>query len=101
MADIRVGDVGTELVVAVVDEDGVAVDVSSATKTIYLRKPGGTVLTKTAVNDTTGVDGLMKYVTVAGDLSDSGTWGIQGRVVSGSNQWSTADSTFVVRKNLA
>jgi hypothetical protein len=101
MADIRVGDVGTELVIPVTDEDGVEVDVSAATKTIYLRKPDGTVLTKTAVNDTTGTDGLMKHVTVSGDLNVAGEWGIQGRVVSGSNQWSTADSTFVVKKNFA
>jgi hypothetical protein len=44
---------------------------------------------------------LMKHVTVSGDLNVAGEWGIQGRVVSGSNQWSTADSTFVVKKNFA
>jgi flavin-dependent dehydrogenase len=101
MADIRVGDAGTELVVVVVDESGAAVDVSSAGKTIYLRKPDGTVLTKTAVNDTTGTNGKMKYVTQAGDLDRAGEWEIEGKVVVGANSWKTAISNFDVGAVLA
>lgn len=101
-ADIHVGDVGTSLVVAVVDEAGDPVDVSAATeRTIYLTRPDGTILTRTAVNDTTGVDGLIRYDTVANatlpvDFSQSGNWTIEGFVDLGAAEWSTAATTFVV-----
>lgn len=103
MADIRVGDVGTVLVVVIVDEAGVAVDVSAATvKTIFLKKPGtgGTVLTKAASLDTTGIDGKIKWTTIAGDLSVPGVWTIQGRVTVGGATWSSDESEFLVKSNL-
>lgn len=103
-AHIHVGDVGTELVVQVVDENAAAVDVSAATSlTIFLKQPGenGSVLTKTAVLDTTGTDGKIKYTTVAGDIGTDGVWTIQGRVTVGGSTWSTAESRFVVKPNLA
>lgn len=104
MASIHYTDIGTELVVAVVDESGVAVDISTATTlTIFLKPPAGAALrTKTGVLDTTGVDGLMKYVTVAGDLDPIGEWVIQGYVVLTSSQkWFTDVSKFVVIGNLS
>lgn len=104
MADIHVGDVGTELVVTVLDEDGDAVDVSAATtKTILLRKPGpaGGVLSKAAAFDATGADGRIKYTTQAGDLDTPGIWSIQGYVVLASGRWHTLTGTFRVRANLA
>jgi hypothetical protein len=91
--EIHVGDVGTALVVEIVewDEDTqayVAVNISAATTlTIYLTRPNGTVLTKTAVLDTSGTDGKMKYTTVSGDLSAAGRWKIQG-YVAGVAGWS-------------
>lgn len=97
-ARIHVGDVGTELVVAVTDQLGADVDLSGASGlTIYLTHPDGTTLAKTAVVDTDGTDGLMKYVTQAGDLSAKGTWKIQG-YVSGAGGWSgsTREGTFEV-----
>lgn len=100
--DIRNGDIGTELVVVVVDEDGAVVDISAATTTqILLRKPDGTVVTQTAVLDTTGTDGKMKYTTVLDDLDTNGIWHIQGYVVlSSSLKWHTAVEEFRVRANL-
>lgn len=96
-ARIHVGDVGTEFVVAVTDEDGSAVNISAAAPMlIFLTKPDGTVLAKTAVLDTTGTNGLMKYVTVAGDLSAPGRWKIQGRVTLGGSRWSTREAAFTV-----
>jgi hypothetical protein len=100
-AEIHKLDTGTALVIAVVDEEGDPVDVSSATKTVYLKKPTGAVLEKAGVNDTTGTDGLMKYVTQSGDLDTLGSWEIQGKVVIGSAEWRTKVGQFVVHPNLA
>jgi hypothetical protein len=106
---IRVGDVGTELVVTVKNEQGVPVDISAAatagTKVIYLTPPGGPTVALPAIFDTTGVDGLMKYVTlpdgtapltVPGTLNKSGTWEIAGWVDIGIPEWSCDPSTFTV-----
>jgi hypothetical protein len=77
----HVGSVGLELVVFAPDQDGDPLDLSGATQLlVYLTRPDGTVLTKTAVLDTDGTDGLFKYVTQSGDLSVKGTWKIQGYV---------------------
>ena len=100
-SEIHVGDIGTELVVEVTDEDGAAVNIAAATsKLIYLTRPlaagGVETLTKTAALDTDGTDGLMKYVTVAGDLSIKGNWKIQGWVAVGGAEWSTRETNFRV-----
>ena len=51
MAVVRKDDKGTVLRLTVKDENGDAIDVSSATtKEIYLRKPDGELKTVTAVN---------------------------------------------------
>lgn len=103
-ADIRQGDIGTELVVEIVDEDGTVIDVSAATtKTIKLKKPGadGTVSEKTAVLDTDGTDGKIVYVTIADDLDTAGRWKIQGYVVLGSNKWHSQEAEFLVKSNLS
>lgn len=109
MPAIHVGDVGTELVVAVVDETGAVVDISSCvaagTKLIYLTPPGGPTAVLQAVFDTNGVNGLMKYVTIAdvsnpttvpGTLSKSGTWKIEGWVDLGTPEWSCDELSFEV-----
>ena len=97
-AEFHVGDVGSQLVVVVVDQDDVVVDISGATqKTIYITKPDGTVLTKTASFDTDGTDGALLYSTLAGDFSVKGTYRIQGYVAgAGVFTGSTRESTFLV-----
>lgn len=71
-------DVGTILTITVVDDDGVAVDISGATsKQIVFLKPDETVVTKTAVFVSDGSDGKIKYTTIAGDLDIVGLWHIQ------------------------
>ena len=103
---VHVGDVGTELVCEIVEYDettgaDVAVDVSGATElTIYLTKPNGTVLTKTASLDTDGLDGKIVYATISGDLSVAGTWRIQA-YVAGVGGWSgsSREASFVVKSS--
>lgn len=103
--DIHKNDVGTELVVAFVDEEGEVIDISTADpKQIILRKPGGTVVTLDGVFDTDGTDGLLKYTTAQDgddyDLDRAGTWEIQGYAVIGSAKWRTSINTFLVAANL-
>lgn len=102
MAIPRVGDIGTELIVTIVDDlTGAPVDVSSATMlTIFLTPPGfnSTPLSFVAVFDTDGTNGAIKYVTqgVLADWSKSGQWLIQGFAAVGAGAWSGDPRPFEV-----
>jgi len=100
-AQVHVGDIGTVFQATVKDQDGAVVDISTASvKTLFFRKPNGTVLAKAAVFVATGTDGQMKYVSIAGDLDQSGNWSLQGYVVIGAGQWHTDTATFFVKANV-
>ena len=95
----RKGDVGVPIKVTVV-KAGAAVNISTATTLkILLVKPDATLLTKTAVFDSDGSDGKMKYVTIAGDLDQEGVWQIQGELTM-TGLKHTADGSFMVGKTL-
>lgn len=99
-SEIHSGDVGTKLLVTVLD-DGVVVDISAAsTLSIFIKKPDGTILTVTGVLETDGTDGKMYYVTVSGDIDVAGTYKIQGQVVLGGGTFNTSTATFMVHCNL-
>ena len=77
--EIHVGDIGVELEATITD--GSAVDVSSNTlMEIWLKAPSGTKSGKTAVFKTDGTDGIIKYTTLANDLYEVGSWGIQAKI---------------------
>jgi hypothetical protein len=98
--EIHVGDIGTQFVVEVKD-GSTAVDVSSATtKQILIKKPDGTLLTKTAGFFTDGTDGKLTYSTISGDLSIAGTWKIQAYVIIGGSEWHSDMQSFKVHRNL-
>jgi hypothetical protein len=100
-AEIHVGDVGTVFEATVVDEDGVAVDVSTATtKQIVLMSPADTELARAATFSTDGTDGKLYYVSTALDLTVAGLWERQVYVVMPSGTWHSDISTFVVHGNL-
>ena len=109
MADeVHVGDIGTVLRVTVQDEDAAIVDISAAsTKQILIKKPNGTLLTKTAAFTTDGTDGQMQYTTVGAvgetpaDLDVAGDYKIQGYVVIGTGAWKTSTHIEHVHKNLS
>ena len=99
--ELHVGDIGTTILVTIKD-DGVVVDVSSATTISFLLcKPDGTVETKVGSLNTTGVDGKVKYVTISGDLDVHGRWKYQVYVVIGTGEWYSDVGTFTVHKNLS
>ena len=98
--EIRVGDIGTEFRVTITD-DGVAVDLSSATSlVINFRKPDGTILSTSAYLYTDGLDGIIYYNTVDGDLDQSGQWKIQAVIETGGATYSSSVGTFKVSCNL-
>ena len=83
-------DVGTTLILTV-EEDGAALDISSATVAtlkFYLQDPTGVVTTVTAVfsptGSGTGTDGKLEYVTVSGDIDTEGRWSLQAGFTLGS-----------------
>jgi len=99
-SEIHEDDIGTKLLVTVTD-DGVVVDISVASALdIYVKKPDGTVLSRTGVLETDGTDGKMYYITVAGDTDVAGTYKIQGRVVLPGGSYYTSTGTFKVHCNL-
>lgn len=63
------------------EQDGTVVDISGyTTRKFLLRAPGGTVKEKTAVFDTNGTDGVLKYTFVTGDIDEAGDWHVAARV---------------------
>lgn len=100
LAEVHVNDIGTLFKLTLTD-DSVAVDISGATtKQIKLKKPDGTVLTKTAIFTTDGTDGKMFYQTIADDIDVTGEWQIQGYVVLATGTWYTSVHSFRVFENL-
>ena len=99
-SQIHVGDIGTTLIVTIL-EDGSVVDISSASSLqIIIKKPDATTLTKTGVFTTDGTDGKMQYVSIAGDFDQSGNYRIQGKVNLTSGNYSSSDGAFKVHCNL-
>lgn len=101
MEKVQLGAIGL-VIHGTIKEDDVAVDVSTVTtKQIILRKPNGTVLTKTAAFTASGSNGQIQYVTVAGDLDVTGRWEAQAYVVfpAGFNGRSDIPA-FIVESNL-
>lgn len=101
-AKIHVNDIGTELVILFVNEQGEAIDISTAhIKKIYIKKPGIlNPLEKDAVFDTDGTDGLARHDAIAGDLDVAGTYKIEGYVVVGTKEWWTEPFSFSVYETL-
>tara|TARA_Y100000004_G_scaffold192419_1_gene252920 strand:+ start:546 stop:851 length:306 start_codon:yes stop_codon:yes gene_type:complete len=99
-SEIHVDDVGTRFLITVQD-DGVAVDISSAvSRHIKLKKPSSTVLDRTGTLYTDGTDGKMYYDAVAGDLDEAGDYKIQGKVIFSAGTFSTDVKKFKVHCNI-
>lgn len=84
-----------------VQEDGAAIDISAATtKTIYIKKPSGTVVTATATFFTDGTEGIVYYDSVLGDIDESGLFRVQGKVIIAGGTYYTSVESFRVDRNL-
>lgn len=97
----QLGDVAVALVVQIVDPDGAVINISAASNMkIKLRMPDGTTKNFTAVLYTNGSDGKMLYTTLAGDLGQTGTYQIQGKLSVGGGLKSSFVGTFDVLDNI-
>lgn len=100
MAEIHVGDIGTTFQITVKDQDG-PVDLTNVDEMYVLfKKPDDSFVQVTPVFVNTGSDGIIKYVTQAGDLDQYGTWQIQAKVIFGTDVFSTDIQRFKVQRNL-
>jgi hypothetical protein len=97
---IRVGDKGTEFR-AIITDEGVVVDISSAVVLqLIFKKPSGARLVVNAELYTDGVDGTIYYNTVEGDIDEPGIWKLQSYVEIGSAGYSSTVGSFKVECNL-
>ena len=78
---LHVDDVGVLLRSIVKDQNEAVVDLSEATSlAINFQRPNGTSFTREADTINDGTDGLMGYVTQAGDLNVDGYWYVQAQL---------------------
>jgi hypothetical protein len=81
MADIHQNDIGLMFKLTVKDQDGSIVPLdNSYTLQVVFQLPDKSTMTKTALLFSDGSDGIVKYVTVANDLSQAGRWKLQAVV---------------------
>ena len=99
--ELQFNNIGTELRVIIVDCNDNPINIASATsKSIILKKPGGTLTIYDASFLTDGTDGVILYNTVDGDLDEIGSWKIQAAITTPSGSWRTNFKTFKVYRNI-
>jgi hypothetical protein len=97
----RLNDEGTAIQATVLDCGQVPPGFASATvKTIKWKKPSGAVESRTASFVTDGSDGKIRYLTVAGDLDEIGTWEYQAYIELAGRKFHTSILAFTVRRIL-
>lgn len=86
-----IDDVGAVLSATIIDPaTNAALNISTATTTDYhCRKPDQTTVVFSASFVTDGSDGRITYTTLAGDLDQAGTWLLEARIVSGTQDFRT------------
>ena len=98
--EIHLGDIGTIFEVTVKDDTAV-LNISTATvKNFEFTKPSGTNVVKSASFTVLGVDGKLRYTTVAGDLDEVGVWNLQVYLEMPTGKWHSDIQQFSVWKNL-
>jgi hypothetical protein len=98
---IHKADIGTIFRLTIVDTDGDAIDVSTASvKYIYFRKPDGTLVKETAAFYTDGSDGIIQYTSVSGDIDTIGDWQVQGYVETTDGKFFTEIAEFTALPTL-
>lgn len=99
--EVHVADIGTSFEEQILDAQGEAIDISSASPIAYkFEKPDGTVLSRTGSLLNDGTDGWAVYETVLGDLDVSGFYRLQVYVTIGSDVFHSNIKMFRVWPNL-
>lgn len=98
---IRVGDIGTQLEIEVVQNCSTPLPIDSATvKTVTVKRPDSSSFTRDAIFLTDGTDGLLYILTIAGDLTLEGTYYIQAYLELPAWQGNSDIGEFEVEDNL-
>jgi len=98
---IHVGDIGSQFLITIKDQNDVVVDISSATtKQIIFQSPSRTDKTRTASFYTNGSDGKIVYSLIDGDIDIEGVWKYQSKIVMPSGTWFTNIEEFRVYPNI-
>lgn len=101
----QVNDIGTVFRVTVYDTTSTGstetADISDATTLKFIfRRPDDTTFERSAAFTSDGTDGIIQYATVDGDLNQSGSWSLQGYIVTPNGAWRTNTACFKVYENL-
>ena len=100
--NIHENDIGTKFKAVIIDDEGRApINISDATvKKILFQPPKVAAFERDAVFSTTGNDGFIEYISIAGDLTPCGDWSIQARVIGPGYENSSEVEEFKVLPNL-
>lgn len=79
--EVQQCEIGAEIEVDFLDENGDPIDISDATlKQINFKRPDGSTLCFIAEFKDDGEDGQLIYTTAAGDLEQAGWWSVQAYI---------------------
>ena len=82
-------------------QDGTAVDISSyTTREFIFRAPDGVAVTKTALFDDDGTDGILKYTILTGEIDEAGDWKVAARIKKVGVELTSEEHSFNVAARL-
>ncbi len=97
MKEVRLNDIGVEFLITIKDLEGVIVDLSTVTvKRFDFVKPSGTYIARTPDFYTDGTDGILKYLSINGDLDQEGIWQLQAHIEFSSTSYTSTITKFRV-----
>ena len=106
---IFVGDEGTSIEFEVYECDTsvdpavsniVDISTSTAREVIFLKPDGTTSTGHVGTFLTDGTDGIIKYITVVGDIDQAGPWKAQARITTPNGKWYSSKVSFTVAEPL-
>ena len=101
MTEFGLGDIGNTLILTVLEDD-VAKNISNATtKEYFIKRPNEVGVKVIAAFNTTGVDGKLRYIFIAGDLDIVGLYEVQVSLVTPNWTGKSSSFFFTVRETLS
>lgn len=101
MNEFGKGDIGNILILTVLEDD-VVKDISNATtKEYFIKRPNEIGVKVTAIFNTNGVDGKLKYVFISGDLDIVGLYEVQVSLITPLWTGKSSSYFFTVRDTLS
>ncbi len=99
--EIHVGDIGTQFITTVYNQDEVVQDLSLVnTITFRFYTPSRDTKDRVGALYTDGLDGKIVYTLEDGDMDEAGTWKFQNILEFAGGTWSTNVEDFTVYSNL-